>query len=287
VVDQLHTGWFAADIIISWSGEYVVQTHSRISPVQVIRADNHAISFSLDTPTYVTGACGIPSGNVVYMASVSENVIYVADLDQEAVIDSIQVTVLPGGLCANPNGSFAYAASINDHIVTVIDTDSHEVVDWAYTESNVNRVECHPSGELIYASSETGNSITVMRTSDMEPVTVIDVGERPLDMCFQPDGTSLYVLCANNSSIYEIDCQSYQIVDVFGTGSPIGLCILPSGDFLYITDNMNMKVHIYETAGNTHVLTVQVPESPSHITASHDGQKVFMNADDLMVILGY
>jgi len=288
VIDVLATGWFVSDIIISWSGEYAVQPHSRRLPVQVIRVQNHGILFTLDTPTYVSGGCPLPSGNVVYMASVSEDIIYVADLDLEAIIDSVQMTVLPGGLCANPKGSFAYAASYYDHIVTVIDTDSHEVVDWVYTESDVNRVECHPSGEYIYALSETSNSITVIRTSDLEPVTVIDVGERPLDMCFHPDGTSFYVLCDGNSTIYEIDCQSYQIVDTFGTGSPIGLCILPSGDYLYITDSMNKRVYIYETVGNTHVLSVFIPDSsPNHIIASLDGQKVFVNTFDSLVILGY
>lgn len=287
IIDQLPEGWLASDIVISWSGDYAVQSHWLVFPTDVYRVSNHSLAYTLETPTRLAATCPIPFGNVVYLASTTENQVWVIDLDQEVIIDTVQVTVAPGGMCADPNGGTAYIASANDHIVQVIDTEQNEPVDWIYTDDNVNDVECHPSGEYVYASSDTGDNVAVIRTSDMEVVTVVDVGDRPVEMCCHPDGSSLYILCSEDSRIYEMDCGTNMIVDSWGnSGSSSGMCILPSGDYLYVTDNRNAKVAIYETGGNSLVLSVNLPWGATAIAATPDGQKVFMSTTEELLILG-
>ena len=288
IIDQLAGGWFGSDIVISWTGDYVVQPHSSLFPVNVYRASNHSLAYTLETPTYLGAACPLPFGNTVYLASVTEGLIWLVDLDQEAITDTIQVTVIPGGMCADPNGGTAYVASDNDHVIQVIDTELNEVVDWIYTWDNVNNVTCHPSGDWIYASSDLGDNVAVISTADMEVVTVVEVGDRPIEMCCHPDGSSLYVLCSEDSKVYEMDCSTNRIVDSWGnSGSPAGMCILPSGDYLYVTDNWSNQVNIYETEGNSLVLSVNLPAHTSDAAATPDGQKVFMNSWEIIVVLGF
>jgi len=287
LIAQFTALWRASDIIISSTGEYGLQTKYGFYPNNVIRMSNHAIIYELETPTSISNACPLPGGDLVYLASVSDDVIYVADLDMGAVVDSVQMTVIPYGICADPAGGLAYAASYYDQIVSVIDTDSHEVIDWAYTSNNVDDVACHPSGEFVYAISSTGDNVSVIRTSDLKMMAEIEVGNRPVEICSHPDGSSVYVLCSENSTIYEIDCGTNQVVDSWGcSGSPVGMCILPSGEYLYVSDNWKGKVMVYETAGNTQVLSITVPKTPGRMAAAPNGEEVLINSSDDVLVLG-
>jgi len=287
IIAQFTAMWRASDIIISSTGEYGIQTKSSYYPNNVIRMDNHAIIYELETPSFISNACPLPNGNLVYLASVSDDLLWVADLDMEVIIDSVQMTTIPGGLCSDPMGGLAYAASYYDHMVSVIDTDSHEVIDWVYTSYNVDGIACHPSGEYVYASSSTGDNVSVIRTSDLEVIAEVEVGNGPIEICCHPDGSSVYVLCSENSTIYDIDCETNEIVDSWGcSGSPVGMCILPSGDYLYVSDNWKGKVMVYETVGNTQVLSITVPKSPGSMTATPNGQEVLLNSSDDILVLG-
>jgi len=97
----------------------------------------------------------------------------------------------------------------------------------------------------------------------------------------------VYVLCSENSTIYDIDCETNEIVDSWGcSGSPAGMCILPSGDYLYLSDNWTGNVTIYETTGNSPILYIDVNMSPSVLAASPDGQEVLINCSQQVVLLG-
>jgi len=287
IIDHITAMSFASDIIISSTGDYGMRTQSSYFPNIVISMDDHEAIYELETPTFISNACPLPGGNLVYLSSTSDDVIWVADLDMIALVDSVQMTVVPAAICADPSGGLAYAASYYDHIVSVIDTDSHEVIDWVYTSSNVDGIACHPSGEYVYAISSTGDNVSVIRTSDLEVIAEVEVGNRPIEICCHPDGSSVYVLCYGNSRIYEIDCNTNMIIDSWDcSGSPAGMCILPSGDYLYLSDNWSGNVTIHETTGNSPIMFLSIGSSASALAASPDGQEVLVNNSYTVVFLG-
>lgn len=98
----------------------------------------------------------------------------------------------------------------------------------------------------------------------------------PMSVAITSDGLFAYVFNGGDSTVSVINTQTYQLeTTIFlGLSSPFGtegiIAISPNGQFAYITNTINDKVHVIDISNNSWVQNISI-SGPSGIAFSPDG----------------
>lgn len=127
-------------------------------------------------------------------------------------------------------------------------------------------------------------SVTLIDTATEKVVRSIPIAKSWLGICFAPTVHRLYVSGGgdNKVMIYDIDEQATEIgaILVGEPGKEIfpgGLALSPSGDRLYIVNNLNGTVTVADTNTRTILATIPVGDHPYKAAVSADGKLYVSN----------
>ena len=121
----------------------------------------------------------------------------------------------PASISIGPSGLYIYVMGSAEDGILVMRASSLEIVgaiahgdttgtsDQAAEASRVIRV--HPRGEYIYVVDPPGSSICIYDLDDGSLAGVVQVGEGPSDIAFNPAGNRAYVPCPDSDRIFVLE----------------------------------------------------------------------------------
>lgn len=255
--------------------------------VNVIRIEDRTILQSLNLEKNgcsFTGICLSADGKQVFVTD-AKNLIHVALFDDSRVLrwqepiqlpaPSIGGDAVPGGLALNRQQNKIYVTLSRNNTLGVVNRESgameeipvgiapYDVVlasdakayvsNWGGRRPKEGEPTYNTSGSQVLVDTETGiasnGSVSVIDLTTNKQVKSIEVGLHPSAMVLSPDGSQLYVACANSDIISVINTATDDVVEEisvhsakelpFGSG-PNALDISVDGKTLYVangTDN--------------------------------------------------
>ncbi|MBE1550130.1 VCBS repeat-containing protein/YVTN family beta-propeller protein [Mycobacterium sp. OAS707] len=124
-----------------------------------------------------------------------------------------------------------------------------------------------------YVANTDDDSVTVLNASTNEVVTTFNgVGDRPVALALNSDGSTLYVANAGDSAVVAIDTATGTVgTPIQVDGEPTGMVLTENGDFL-ITANANDTLTIIDLATGT---TTPITVDPIGLDVSDDGLLIY------------
>jgi len=271
-----------------------------------------------------------PAG-YAYIPNGANDSVSVINLATNTAKAKILVGQTPYGEAITPDGSKVYVANIKSHSVSVITTATNTVTtiplvnfttgagyvltdqDYVPVAGQPTFVAISPDGKSVYVANH-GIAYTIIdsfgRATNVYILYVIDtatgnvgmisLGVNPGGLCFNPDGTLLYVSDYTSNIISVINVKqtnavsplvisgggvSAGVADVVGTivenslngaTGPYIMVVTPDVSRIYVANNGNGTVSAINTATNTVAATINVGQQPTGICISPDGSKVYV-----------
>ncbi len=266
--------------------------------VYVIRTSDNALIETLRMqcgPTHV--ACS-PDGQHVYIGSFDEyntnvaNRLYSLRTTDNVVDDSVDLLGNPHGVVCLPNGEYLYVSMDSPtNEVAVIRASDFSVVANIPVGNEPRGIVALPDGRFVYVTCTYSNLVYVIRTSDNTVVGTIDAGTGVHRLTVLSGGDYLYVSrYESDAPVMVIRTSDNTVVArvAISSGRACGLCALPNGRYVYVTNRDANCVDIIRTSDNTVVATVGVGNIPYGTACLPDGSGVYTaNRGNSVTFIGY
>jgi len=190
----------------------------------------------------------------------------------------------PAGVALSPDEKTAYVALSRNNTVAAVDLETKKfteipvgvapyeilpskdgvrlfVTNWGGRHPGAGERQADSSGtevEIDERGVASSGSVTVIDRVKGATVAEIETGLHPAGMALSPDGTRLYVACANSDEISVIDTGALKVVETisarphadFPFGSaPNALALSRDGKTLYVANGGNNCVAVVELSG--------------------------------------
>ena len=106
----------------------------------------------------------------------------------------------------------------------------------------------------------------------------INVGKRPRDLAFTPDGSRAYVTSEIDGTVWVIDVPTRKAIKVIKLpkdSKPMGVVVSPDGKRVYVANGRGGTVSVIDAATNTVIHTIPVGQRPWGIALTPDGRKLY------------
>lgn len=190
------------------------------------------------------------------------------------------------GFTVNYNGRFTTFDASNPLNAKTINVPPNNVADY-YDSLIIN-----PFVTSIYATSRDSGTIGVFNPSNGTFTnTSIDVGDRPLGIAINNNGSKIYVANAQSGTISVINTNSNTVTDTidindwlstpteYNSSAPARMVLSPDGTKLYITDDHDEdgdSIFIIDTSTNSIIKEINIGTQSIGITLNQDGTKAYV-----------
>ncbi|HEY3686120.1 MAG TPA: alkaline phosphatase family protein [Streptosporangiaceae bacterium] len=232
-------------------------------------------------------------------AAVSTPLVYVASLGGTvSAIDRASGTLLavvkgltnPYGIAAAtlPGGAAKlYATNSGANTLSVIDRATNKITNTVTVGVYPHGVAASPDGTRVYVANtgpDTGRggsrTVSVLDTASEKVVATFTAGEGPHRVVVSPDGHRLYVTC--HDGLYILDAAGGgQVHAVRELTRAQGVALTPDGKSCYVTQPLDGRVSVVDTARGTVTARVTVGRAPWEVAFTGDGTHAYVsNAND-------
>jgi YVTN family beta-propeller protein len=190
-----------------------------------------------------------PNGRFLYADNGGSGPLTVFDTRTGATLEQIQPSNgSPGALAISPDGQRLYVGIFNKPFwVDVFDTATLKLVATISVPLNPFGLTVSPNGRQLWVANWgdytniipiAGRSVQVFDTRTLQPLGVIQVGDYPSSIGFDPDGRYAYVV--NNTepgSVSVVRTRDRQVTATVEVGvCPTDVAVTPDGEEAYVTD---------------------------------------------------
>ncbi len=231
-----------------------------------------------------------PDGRKVYVANKSAHTVSMVNTATNQVIGTTPNLSMPvHSLAVSPDNRRLYivAGNIGSGFVFVKDSanladiDTIPISSRDETQPNPQSIAISPDGQLLYLSdNRDGGAVTVLDTATKLPVNSISMGPgtMPLGVAPHPDGQHAYFTFAgptNEVAVYDVPSKS--VTGTFDVGSrPVGIAVTQDGSKVYVSNELDNSVTVFNTGTIGPPVTTLVGTSPSGMAVSPDGSRVYV-----------
>lgn len=201
----------------------------------------------------------------------------------------LAIAPLAGPSCVMAQNGVQLVSNEADRSVLFLDATTGRVLGRAPTPKGPHEITVSHDGKLAYVAdpgggpgSEPGNSIVVLDTIPTRTVrAVYPVCERPHDSRLSPDGSKLWVACAPEKAIVELDARSGRILRRLPTPADGGWFVeaLPNTTRLYTPHLEGKMLSVTEI---TSEISHQVFSGTTQfgVAASPNGKEIWVSDAD-------
>jgi YVTN family beta-propeller protein len=139
----------------------------------------------------------------------------------------------------------------------------------------------------MYITNGGDDTVSVIETAGHTVIDTIAVGNTPVGIEMQPDGSRLYVANRDGASISVIDTATNAVIDTVAVGaSPNFMIVHPGGLAVYVPNVADDNVSVIYSATNDVVSTVPVGDFPVLVMIDPKRPRIayVANADDIQII---
>jgi DNA-binding beta-propeller fold protein YncE/mono/diheme cytochrome c family protein len=133
-------------------------------------------------------------------------------------------------------------------------------------------------GKNLYVAEATAKQVAVFNIGEGKVTKVISLPEQPTGLALAPDGELVYVTAGGpDSKVYIVDLKSGKVQDTLPAGhTPVAPVISSDGKVLYICNQFNNNVSIYDLTSKSEPAKAVVTREPIAAALTPDNKFLFV-----------
>jgi phospholipase C len=224
-----------------------------------------------------------------YVPAIVGGVIAILNTSTDALSSASGSTTNPYGAAATPDGSQVWVTESGTNTVSVISTTASTpaIINTIVVGIYPHGIAITPDGKTAYVANTGPNTgpggsqtVSVLDVASQTESGTIEVGEAPQIVTVSPDGSLVFVTCADG--VYVITTASGSVSKVRERlHQPHGVAVTPDGNHAWITDSERDEVVVITTSGLRTVSRIGVGRTPWNTAFSSDGSSAYVtNSND-------
>ena len=295
---HLNVGDLPLAMVESADGRYlIVSNNGYVRPsLTVVDLKNFTVRSRLSLDNAWLGLAWNPDRTRLYSSGAAANTIEELRFEKGTLKPAASLPVAErdkgsetfiGGVAVSPDGGRVYAVNVLGQTLSSVDPVTRAVRS-APLPAEPYTCLVPPDGRTVLVSLWGGAKILVFDAETLAPAGEIPVGEHPNAMALSPDGTRLFVACANTNAVWVVDLPSRTAKEQISIAlypdappgsTPNGLGLSPDGATLLVAnaDNNTVAVADVSRPGESRVSGF-IPSGwyPTAAAFSRDGSRVFV-----------
>jgi DNA-binding beta-propeller fold protein YncE len=259
---QLKVGDFPVNIALHPKEPLAAVLHAGYAEHEIVLvdlADYRIISRAAIPETFV-GLVFSPDGSQLFASGAEKEVVhrfthrggYLSD-HREIRIAKPTEKFVPAGLSLSSDGKTLYVACAWGHTLAIVPLDSPDTLQHVKLTENDYPYTSLPSndGQRLFISLWGGSAVAVLNLKTLAVEARWATPSHPTELLLSPDGSLLYVACANSTSVAVIDTATGKSLEMLTTSlyakadngsTPSSLALSPDGKVLFVvnSDNNNL-----------------------------------------------
>lgn len=289
----------------------IIQTNSAGTNAHLIDPETHEVVGVIEGVPEAHAAINHPDGTYFYFANEKDATVDVVEVETLEPIAQIPLTARPNKLALNTTHRKIYVGIRAQPFVDVIDLDTHEVVKTIPVLNGVHNVYVTADDQWVVIGlgaqpqSDDEHTIQVIDPRTDEVVWGVPLQGhrvRPMAIESSPDGSPsrIFAQATRLHGFFVVDWERRAAVD-FVTPPPIpmsqqnfdgiqdgvghGLVILPDQSELWYASRLDSRVYAWSLPDLEFLGGIEVGPSPQWLTATPDGQTVYVSVVGTMETL--
>jgi YVTN family beta-propeller protein len=272
------------------SGNHVYVVNKSANSMSIVDADSLVVEHTIgvgDNPHEMAVA---PNGSKAYVGNAGGNSISVVDLRTFREMKTITTPEFsfPHGIAFTPDSSIAVVTSERTQKVVIIDALSDEVIGSIdMDQGGTHMTAVDHDGRWAYFTNRESNTVSFMDLENYEVVANVPIGQGGEGFALSPDGSEIWVANRGADTVSVIDVASRRVVETFGLdGRPNRVAFTADGAHVLLPLSSG-ELHVFEAETRERVRSVPIGSAPAGITASTDGERVYVamgGGDQIYVI---
>jgi phospholipase C len=232
-----------------------------------------------------------PGNTLAYVPGIVGGNVAIFDTSAMALVSAITSgTTNPFGVAATPDGSQVWVTESGTNTVSVIPTGGsapNKIASTIVVGIYPHGIAITPDGKTAYVANTGPNTgqggsetVSVIDVASQTVTGTVNVGEAPLTVTASPDGSLIFVTCADG--VYVIRAAGGHVERVRESlRNPHGVAISPDGQHAYITDTDHDAVLVVSTSQLRIEDRIRVGRTPWHVAFGPGGTSAYVsNAND-------
>lgn len=263
---QLKLGDFPVNIALHPSEPLAAVLHAGYGEHEVVMVDLKAyrvISRAALPETFV-GLVFSPDGTQLFASGAEKEVVhrfahrggYLSER-REIPIAKLQEKFVPAGLSLSGDSQTLFVACAWGHTLAIVPLAAPEKLQHVKLQEHDYPYTSLPAkdGKRLFVSLWGGAAVAVLNLETREIEARWATPSHPTEMLLSPDGTLLYVACANSTSVAVIDTKEGKTLEQLTTAlyakadngsTPSSLSLSPDGKVLFVVNSDNNNVAVID-----------------------------------------
>jgi len=166
----------------------------------------------------------------------------------DSVVATVSTGNSPRSVCCHPSGDYLYVA-IGYGYVTVIRTSDYSLLTLIPMGEDPADLCILPAGDRIYVCDATEAMVRVIDTATNTVTDSISIPYSASRIVSMPDGSEVIVM-HEGGHVSSIETSGNTLVGTWwAANSPGGICVLPGGDYLYVSDRSSADATCFSLPG--------------------------------------
>lgn len=199
---------------------------------------------------------------------------------------SVSAGIFPNRIAVTPDGTqtWTLATTSNELIGYTVGTNLDLIASWSlpgtdYGSANVAILADGKRAIVTDASGDQVNIVDLATGAITNPPTLN--GSDPRDLALSPDGSKVAIAYGGVEPLVSVfNTSDWSFVAGWGFGSEFtSLVFSPGGSYFAAAANATSKVYVMDVSvASDYVVTISVPDTPSSIAYSSDGESIFVGS---------
>src|SRR6266849_5190627 len=207
------------------------------------------------------------------------NAVAVIDTSTDQITTKIPVGDGPVRITMSPDRLKAYVSNGKAGTVSVLDTVALTTIATIQLGSSSRPQESAvtPDGGRLFLVHQLSPNVTVIDTATNLVITNVFIGgHQAKDILFTLDGRFAYIANYSEGTVNVIDTATYQVTTIPTGAGPRRLAISPSGDRVFVTNNVAASVSVIDTGTQQLIATIPVGNKPRGIAITPSGDAIYV-----------
>ena len=295
---HLQVGDLPLSIALSPDGRYaLVENNGYAKPtLTVVDLERFVVLDRVPLDSAWLGLAWHPDGKRVYASAGAANAVFGLSwqagrqLRIEATIPIAEKAkgTFVGGIAIGPDGRRLFAVNPLGQTLAAVDLETQRVVKTVRLDAEPYTCLVSRDGRTLFVSSWGGARVLIFDPETLEPRGEVATGEHPGAMAESPDGSRLFVACANTNAVWAIDVVSRRADEQIGTSlfpqappgsTPNALALSADGRMLLVANADNNTVAAVDVARPGRSVSLgSIPTGwyPTGVAFSRDGKRILV-----------
>ena len=206
--------------------------------------------------------------------ALASNSLWVYNTEDGSIVDMLQVGVSPVSVQLSPNGWWAFVLNAGSKSVSVIDVQSSSIVHTISLGGEPRTMRLSPSGELL-AVVTFSNAVLLFDTKNFVQVGSMQVGKKPSDVIFSPEGKYVFVTSEKNNMFEKVNPYLGHSISLAEVGkSPVAIA-LTSKDRAFIVNSASETVSVIDVIDMSRAKKYDIPAGSKPVDIILDSKEQF------------